>query len=153
MSEIPHPIFQLLQDDPRYRLDAYQFVREALAYAQDVMELGASSHEDKEDKEDDETLESSEDVPFGEPIDKHLTGQQLCEAIRIYAVDQFGYMAHTVLSSWGINSTSGFGDIVYNLIDIGMMKKSPTDRREDFNDVYDFNEVFQRDFKITPESE
>ena len=81
--------------------------------------------------------------------DAHLTGQQLCEAIRLYALEQFGLMTRVVLASWGIHSTSDFGEIVYNLIDIGMMKKSDTDRREDFEDVFDFEEAFQRHFKIT----
>lgn len=136
MSDSQHPIIRLLTDDPRYKLDAYQFVREALAYAQDELGMGASEN----------ALEGEEDEP-------HLTGQQLCEAIRIYALEQYGYMAKVVLNSWGVHSTSDFGDIVYNLIDIGFMKKSKKDRREDFDDVYDFESAFRDDFKIhRPES-
>ncbi len=83
------------------------------------------------------------------PPDAHLTGQQLCEAIRQLALEQFGLMARVVLHSWGVHVTGDFGEIVYNLIDIGLMKKSETDRREDFNDVFDFEEAFERQFKIT----
>jgi uncharacterized repeat protein (TIGR04138 family) len=54
------------------------------------------------------------------------------------------------LRNWGVSRTGDFGDIVYNLIDIGLMKKSDNDRREDFDDVYDFAEAFDRHFKITP---
>ena len=58
-------------------------------------------------------------------------------------------MAKVVLNSWGLHSTSDFGEIVYNLIRVGMMKKSNTDRREDFDNVYDFEESFTRQFQIT----
>jgi uncharacterized repeat protein (TIGR04138 family) len=78
----------------------------------------------------------------------HLTGQQLCEAIRLFAIDQFGYMSKTVLNNWGIQGTSDFGEIVYNLIDIGMMKKSETDQREHFAEVYSFEKAFVEDFQI-----
>tara|TARA_B100000809_G_C15129494_1_gene527747 strand:- start:584 stop:982 length:399 start_codon:yes stop_codon:yes gene_type:complete len=126
MNDDPHPIFQLLQTDLRYQLNAYQFVRDALAYAQEVL-----PNEESEDE--------------NEP---HLTGQQLCEAIRLFAIDQFGYMSKTVLNNWGIQGTSDFGEIVYNLIDIGMMKKSETDQREHFAEVYSFEKAFVEDFQI-----
>ncbi len=129
----PISIQKLLQKDPRYKLDAYQFVRDALAFAHDVMQLDSETQRPRDDE-----LE-----------ERHLTGQQLCHAIRELAVEQYGYMAKPVLNSWGIHSTSDFGEIVYNLIQIGAMKKSPHDRREDFNDVYCFEDVFQRQFRIT----
>ncbi len=134
MSAPKHPIFQLLRDDPRYTLDAYQFVRDALSYAQESLGMPQkAAHVDPEDP----------------PPEAHLTGQQLCEAIRQYALEQYGLMTKVVFSNWGIHSTSDFGAIVYNLIDIGLMKKSETDRREDFDDVYDFDTAFKQEFKIT----
>ena len=81
--------------------------------------------------------------------ESHLTGQELCEAIRINALEQFGYMALVVLRSWGLRTTSDFGEIVYNLIDIGVMNQSESDRREDFNDVYDLEQAFREEFRIT----
>ena len=140
MSDVQNPVSKLLEDDPRYRLEAYQFVREALSYAQDVMTDG-----DEEKKEEKKVPRSEETTE----VDRHLTGQQLCEAIRRYALDQFGYMAQVVLKSWGVTSTSDFGEIVYNLIRIGFMKKSETDRREDFDDVYSFDEALRGQFEIT----
>ena len=126
MNDDPHPIFQLLQSDLRYQLHAYQFVRDSLAYAQEVLPNDESEAE----------------------IEPHLTGQELCEAIRLFAIDQFGYMSKTVLNNWGIQGTNDFGEIVYNLIDIGMMKKSETDEREHFADVYSFEKAFVEDFQI-----
>lgn len=131
----PVNIQELLEDDPRFRLEAYQFVRDALAYAHNVLHM-------VDDVPDALTAEIQ-----GE---RHLTGQQLCHAIRQYAVDQYGYMAKTVLNSWGIESTKHFGDIVYNLIRVGLMKKSPEDRREDFDDVYTFEQAFRDEFRIVP---
>ncbi len=128
----PISIQKLLQSDPRFKWEAYQFVRDALAYAHDVLHLGVDA-DPKEEKQE----------------ERHLTGQQLCLAIRDFAIDQYGYMAMTVLNNWGIQSTGDFGEIVYNLIEIGAMKKSPEDRREDFDDVYAFDDVFQRHFRIT----
>jgi uncharacterized repeat protein (TIGR04138 family) len=132
MSTPLPPILQLLQEDTRYKLEAYQFVREALEYAHRILGWGSAT--------------PAEDEP---PPESHVTGQQLCEAIRQYAREQFGYLAKVVLNNWGIHSTGDFGEIVYNLIGINEMKKSATDRREDFDGVYDFDQAFLRDFAIT----
>ena len=137
MSEPQHPLFKLLEQDPRFKLDAYQFVREALSYAQDEMGLGVREATRSENELDPESYEN------------HLTGQELCEAIRRYAIEQYGRMAKAVLNHWGVRSTSDFGDIVYNMIDIGMMRKSEDDRREHFNDVFEFDDAFDAEFRIT----
>ncbi len=56
---------------------------------------------------------------------RHVTGQELCEAIRRYALEQYGYMAKMVLNNWGLRGTGDFGEIVFNLIRIGRMRKTP----------------------------
>jgi uncharacterized repeat protein (TIGR04138 family) len=160
MSEESHMILQLLRQDPRYKLEAYQFVREGLSFGQSMMGLGDEPPSEDESDEMDEADEMDEgdeaqmpgaDMPddWEPPAERHLTGQELCQAIRHYAVDQYGLMAKVVLNSWGINSTSDLGELVYNLIRVGMMKKSKTDRREDFDNVFDFDEAFTREFQIT----
>ena len=128
-------MFEIIENDSRYPVEAYQFVREALAYASDNMELDLQEFD----------RFSDEDNPA---VERHFTGQQLCEAIRRYAINQFGYMAKVVLRTWNVDSTSCFGDLVYNMIDAEMMKKSESDRREDFNDVYEFEHVFEADLEI-----
>lgn len=120
-----HPLAELLKRDQRYRLDAYAFVLEALRFAQ--QENGGG-----EEPAEGETEE-------GEEI-RHVTGQQLCEAIRRYALQHYGALAKHVLNHWGVRSTSDFGEIVYNLIDLGQMKKTESDRREDFANVFNFDE-------------
>lgn len=135
MNEQVLAIVELLQKDQRYHLEAYQFVREGLAYAQKVMKLPATKEEGSEN-----------------PQDHHLTGQQLCLAIKEYALDQYGFMAKTVLNNWGIYSTSDFGEIVYNLIRIREMRKSKSDRREDFDDQFDFDDAFQPRFELSSDA-
>ena len=71
-------------------------------------------------------------------IERHLSGQELCEAIRRYAIDQFGLMAKCVLNNWGLHETGDIGEIVFNLIGIEQMRKTVHDRREDFDHVFDF---------------
>lgn len=129
-----HPIHELLKKDRRYPLDAYAFVFESLNYAQSVLQMGAETPGESGGEDD-------------EP-ERHVTGQELCEAIRRFALDQYGYMAKTVLNNWGIRRTGDFGEIVFNLITVGQMRKTPSDRREDFDDVYDFDEAFKQRFKI-----
>ncbi len=139
MSDESKKFRELILKDGRYTLEAYQFVREALAYAHEVLKLGGE-----------ETTEPADEEAGGEKRrERHLTGQQLSEAIRLYALEQYGLMAKVVLNSWGLYTTGDFGEIVYNLIGIGWMKKSARDRREDFDNVYDFDEAFEQDFKIT----
>lgn len=129
MTEKAHPLWELLQQDQRYHLEAYQFVREALAYAQEVLQMTGTAR--------------------AEEGENHITGQQLCEAIRQYSLQQYGYMAKTVLNTWGIFETGDFGEIVYNLIRIKHMKKSPSDQRDHFNDVFDFETAFDPQFELS----
>jgi uncharacterized repeat protein (TIGR04138 family) len=126
----------LLNEDKRYKLEAYQFIRESLQYAHEHV-MGEVDEASKTEK--------------GGP--HHVTGQQLCEACRLYAVEQYGYLAKIVLANWGVHSTSDFGELVYNLIRIEQMRKSDSDRREDFNDVYAFDDAFEPKFEFAANDE
>ncbi len=134
-------MYNLLQTDPRYKFEAYQFVREALAFAQEHPPVIEKSHAPG-------LATPIEIHPTSITADtaNHITGQQLCEACRQYAIDQYGYLARMVLSNWGVESTGDFGEIVYNLIRIEQMRKSESDRREDFDDVYSFDQAFEPHF-------
>jgi uncharacterized repeat protein (TIGR04138 family) len=141
MPDSSHPIVQLLEEDRRYALEAYVFLYEALQYAQEVLGMGAEG----------QTEPAAEDQQPAGP-ERHVSGQELCEAIRHYALQQYGYMAKTVLNSWGIRATSDFGEIVFNLIRVGQMRKTPADALVDFDNIYDFEVAFQRQFKIAPQA-
>lgn len=76
----------------------------------------------------------------------HVSGRELSEGLRHFALDRFGPMAKTVLNEWGIRKSDDFGEIVYNLIDYNVFSKTDTDRREDFASVFDFEEAFVKPF-------
>jgi uncharacterized repeat protein (TIGR04138 family) len=146
-----HPLFQLLQRDRRYSLDAYLFVLESLSFAQESLGLGQEPA-----TEELEPLPSGEAESAGETraragrrrrrqSERHVSGQQLCEAARLYGLQQYGYLAPTVLATWGIRRTDDIGEIVFNMIEIGQMRKTRADKREDFQGVYCFDEAFSRD--------
>jgi len=73
---------------------------------------------------------------------RHVTGRQLCEAMRDLAIERWGLMAKTVLTNWHITATLDFGKIVYILIDNKLMQKTDEDSLDDFREVFDFNQAF-----------
>lgn len=153
VSPIPPALLKLLKEDPRYKLDAYLFIFQALDYARKLgMGREAPSEPLPEElRQQAEALGVEEEAEAAEAEPpRHVTGQELCEAARLYATEQYGYLAKTVLNSWGIYTTSDFGEIVYNLIRVGLMRKTKEDRREDFDNVYDFEEAFCRNYRFAP---
>jgi len=77
---------------------------------------------------------------------RHITGQELAEGCRDLALERFGVMARLVLEHWGIRSTADIGHIVFALVDLGMLLSQPTDTIGDFQDVFDFDQVFEREY-------
>jgi len=158
LADPNHPLAQLLKHDQRYKLDAYLFVLEALQFAQDS--LGMGEEPPAEDVEPLRAAAHPAAKPRARPgkqrrkqTERHLTGQQLCEAARQYALQQYGYMSRTVLATWGVRSTADLGEIVFNMIESGQMRKTRRDKREDFHDVYEFGDAFSRDLSfVVPDS-
>ena len=119
MTDPKYSIYDLLQEDPRYKLEAYEFVREALSFGQNVMDMGDPQPTDEASSgvvsggslEKSDQGEDQADAPLElEPsLERHVTGQQLCESIRKFALDQYGYMSKVVLNSWGVHETGDFG--------------------------------------------
>jgi len=116
------------KDDPRYAKRAYFFLREALDYT--VKKIR------KAEREAGRRRASS-----------HVTGQELLEGIRDYALRQYGPMAYLLLREWGINRCMDFGEMVYQLIDYGVFSKTESDRKEDFADIYTFEDAFLKPFE------
>jgi uncharacterized repeat protein (TIGR04138 family) len=108
--------------DPRYHREVYLFVREALDHTQKT--IGKD--------------------PRGRI--RHVTGQELLAGIRDFALQQFGPMAKAVLEAWGIHRCEDFGEIVFNMIDVGWLAKTSKDSRADFANGYDFDEAFRKPF-------
>jgi len=81
-------------------------------------------------------------------LNRHVSGPQLCWALRELALQRWGPMAVQVLRGWSITETLDFGRIVFGLIEHELMQREPHDRLEDFGGVYDFNEALAKAFRI-----
>jgi len=112
----------LTAKDIRYHRDAYLFIREALDHTQKITTRDTRDHI------------------------RHVTGQELLEGIRDYALSQFGPMAMTVLEEWGVHACRDFGEMVFNMVDNGLLAKTERDSRADFTGGYDFFEAFRKPF-------
>lgn len=116
-----------------YHPNAYHFVYQALRFTQ--LRLKRTVPEGLAD---------------GDPRvdDAHLSGTELLQGIRAFALDQFGLLTRTVFRRWGIRATDDFGYIVFELVERGEMSKTDRDQLSDFFDVYDFGKVFDRDYRV-----
>ena len=114
---------EVVQRDPRYAYEAYEFIDRALHHAQKL--LGKQRPPDA--------------IP-GDPR-LHVSGKELLDGIRSLALAEFGLLAKTVFEMWGVHRTDDFGNIVFNLIEAGLMSKTPEDNLADFCDVYDFEQA------------
>ncbi|AQQ70081.1 Protein restricted to Verrucomicrobia-Planctomycetes group [Limihaloglobus sulfuriphilus] len=84
------------------------------------------------------------------PADRHISGKELSSSIAELALDRWGYMTRIVLKRWGVEETLDFGEIVYLMIDNKLMSSQPGDTIQDFVDVFDFEDVFEKKFRIKP---
>lgn len=112
----------ILQKDARYHCESYHFVREALDFTQKM--VGKMKPDEI----------------------RHVSGQQLLDGIRKYALEQFGPMSLYLLHEWGLRTCEDFGEIVFNLVEQGVLKKTEKDTRADFQNGYDFQEAFGSPF-------
>ena len=80
------------------------------------------------------------------PEQRHISGRELASGVRDLALERFGPMARTVLEHWGIRETSAVGDIVFALVECGVLIKQDEDTRADFENVFDFDEAFEQHF-------
>lgn len=77
---------------------------------------------------------------------RHVTGGELLEGVKSLARERFGPMARDVLNAWGVQGTLDFGKIVFQLVDAGLLRKTPEDCLDDFADKYDFQQVFEENY-------
>lgn len=114
---------KIVAKDPRYTREAYLFVREALDHTQKM--IGKAPKDD---------------------LPRHVSGQQLLEGSRDFALQQYGPMAATVLNEFGIRRCEDFGELVFNMVENSLLAKTDKDSREDFKGGYDFEEAFRKPF-------
>jgi uncharacterized repeat protein (TIGR04138 family) len=127
---------RIIACDPRFSIDAYAFVLEALDHAR-IQKINAlrSRPEAGGPARAGRSARTRGRLPRSA---NHVTGQELCHSVRTLALRQYGLLAVAVLGHWGIRSTSDIGDIVYNMIATGDLEKTPSDSRSDFDNVFDF---------------
>ena len=113
---------QILAKDERFQRDAYGFMREALDFTQKLI-----------GKENQGKV-------------RHVTGQELLDGLRQYALSQFGPMTVTVFEEWGIRNCQDFGEIVFNMVESGLLAKTEKDTRDDFQTGYDFTDAFRKPY-------
>jgi uncharacterized repeat protein (TIGR04138 family) len=77
---------------------------------------------------------------------RHITGRELAIACRDLALDRFGVLARHVLNHWGVRSTADIGDIVFTLVELNLLISQPTDTRDDFLAVFEFDEAFEQNY-------
>ena len=118
---------RILTKTTRYHRDGYFFLREALDFTQRRLAKGAQNRPSR-----------------------HVTGQELLDGIRLYALDQFGPMAITVLDEWGIRSCADFGEMVFEMIEVSLLAKTERDSRDDFREGFNFEAAFRAPFKPAP---
>ena len=116
-------IEQILAKDARYHRDAYVFLRDALDHTQKLIARQSRGQM------------------------RHVSGPELMNGVRDYALLQFGPMTTTVFEEWGVNTTDDFGVIVFSMIEIGLLAKTEQDQPADFSAVYDFDEAFRKPFQ------
>ena len=123
---------RIVERDTRYTREAYELLREALDFTQTKVQKKSQGKV------------------------RHVSGQELLEGVKDYSLKQYGPMAITVLEEWGIRNTRDLGEIVFNMVESRLLAKTETDSREDFDDGYDFEEVFRKPFlpssKIAPKA-
>ncbi|MFV1986196.1 MAG: Minf_1886 family protein [Gemmatimonadota bacterium] len=77
------------------------------------------------------------------PAPRHVSGAEVADAVRHLALERFGPLARTVLEHWGIHTTSDMGEVIFALVDCGVLIKQPEDSREDFEGLFSFEEAFE----------
>jgi uncharacterized repeat protein (TIGR04138 family) len=164
-------IEEIVKELGRYPYDAFAFIQECLSLAAETVHGPMSDEESivarwmaHNDVSLDELRESFErgELPVDvanalesiggtETMNRHVTGEQLCWAIRDAALARWGMLARSVLARWNINRTEDIGEIIFALVNNDWLQKQPDDRQEDFNNVFSFDEVLDNHYKIETE--
>ena len=77
---------------------------------------------------------------------RHLSGRELALGCRDLALERYGVLARSVLEHWGLTRSASIGEVVFALVDVGLLSAQPTDSAADFLDVFDFHEAFDRNY-------
>jgi uncharacterized repeat protein (TIGR04138 family) len=125
-------VVSILKRDKRFDPHAYYFLKEALDF----------------------TLKRISETNGGQP--RHVSGPELLAGFRDFSLEQFGPMASTLMTEWGVRKCQDVGDMVFQLIEEQVFGKQESDQREDFSEVFDFEQALVNPFlpkrKISPQT-
>lgn len=113
----------------QYPIEAFHFVQQGLGYTVEKIHGGLTDPR----------------------ANRHVTGEDLCQGLREYALLKWGLMARVVLQRWNINHTYDFGRIVFGMIEHGLMHRTDEDTIDDFRDVFEFKTAFEQGYRISLE--
>ncbi len=128
MAQVQIDIAKLMEDAGGYAPQSFQFIRDGLAHTAETVHG--------------QTTETTLTELGIIDEDRHVSGYELCIGLRDFAIHRYGMMAMTVLAKWGITETRDFGNIIFALVDADLMRATDNDHIDDFDGVYDFDEVF-----------
>ena len=117
---------KVVQKDTRYHAEAYVFLRDALE---------ATLKRRKKARKD---------------TASHVGAAELLDGFRTHSLQEFGPMAITVLGYWGVRSSEDVGNMVFNLVEVGVFGKTDEDTIESFREGYDFADAFVIPFRPKP---
>lgn len=128
-------MIEIAERDGRYPPEAFEFVKDALKHAQHMFDKGVP--------------------PEGEPPgdEYHISGRELLEGLCDLARREFGLMASVVFERWGVRRTDDFGEIVFALIEAGVLAGSENDRKDDFQGIFDLETALTEGYRILDEAE
>lgn len=115
---------RIVQRDSRFSAKAYIFLRDALDF----------------------TIQRVMDNEKGG--ERHVSGMELLEGFRDFALEQFGPMASTVIDEWGIKTGRNVGEMVFLLIDEQIFSKQPGDSLDDFNGMKNMRKILLKPFEV-----
>src|SRR5436190_16721079 len=128
-------MIEIADKDGRYPAEAFEFVKEALGHAQRMFDKAGPRDGEKAG------------------VEHHVSGRELLEGICDLARREFGLMAPVVFDRWGVRRTDDFGEIVFALIQAGVLAKTDSDNKDDFRHVFDLEQALTQNYRILDESE
>jgi uncharacterized repeat protein (TIGR04138 family) len=112
----------IVERDARYSSDAFYFLLHALGHTREKLQRPACG-------------------PEG-----HVSGRELLEGFKEYALNQFGPMAGLVLEEWGVRRNEDVGAMVFLLVEAKQFTVTDKDKPEDFSGGADFETAFRTPF-------
>lgn len=114
----------IIKKHPEYRADAYFFLHDTLQFSLKRRRKKAAS--------------------------AYLTTQELMDGFRLKVLQDFGPMSMTLLNYWGIKKCEDIGQMIFYLVEAGVLGKTQSDTLSSFSNIFDFEKEFVAPFQPKP---